>query len=608
MEESSEPLGFCQDIKSPIIPPVFGITSRSFCYPNRMHPTPPVLLLVFNRPDLAEQVFAAIRAAKPSRLFVAADGPRADRTEEDLLCEQCRALVRHVDWPCEVMTLFRESNLGCKKAVSSAITWFFEHVEEGIILEDDCMPDASFFPYCADLLEKYRDEPRIAHISGENDQPPGCWKRDTYRFTLFNRIWGWATWRRAWLKYDLNMDLWPQIRDSGQFRGWLGRQDSLCYWTDVFDRCHRGEIDTWDYQWVFSSWANGMFSIAPGCNLITNIGFDERGTHARNEAGYGAGIPSQSILFPLRHPVPIEPDRKADRWSEQVFGIRTGSSKRASRILARIYQHAIRLEFVLLIRKGMERGQRRLHPVAVHWWTLVARFKFWWNGASVGKGLRVYGPLRVNVDPGGSLRIGENARLCSRLKRNSIRSDIPSGFFVEAGAVLVIGPDFRADGPLHIMVRPKGRLEIADNVRIISDPSMNVVGGYVQTTFVVGTGGTLCIGSSVGLSNCAIACDCSIKIGSEVFVGGGARIYDTDFHSVIASKRLAGEEGTRRAPVQLDALAFIGGHTIILKGSVVGTRAILGAGAVLAGRIPAGEIWAGNPARKVGNVPISMPD
>ncbi len=166
----------------------------------------PVLFLIFNRPDTTTRVFEAIREARPSRLYVAADGPRADKEGEAQRCLETRKITEAVDWPCEVRRLYREENLGCKLAVSSAITWFFTHEEEGIILEDDCLPDQSFFPFCAAMLERYRDDGRIMMVLGTSLLPPGGGPDADYLFTQYFLIWGWATWRRAWEKYDIEMD------------------------------------------------------------------------------------------------------------------------------------------------------------------------------------------------------------------------------------------------------------------------------------------------------------------------------------------------------------------------------------------------------------------
>jgi len=210
-------------------------------------------------------VFEAIRQAQPARLYIAADGPREGRAGETDLCEQTRKVALEVDWPCQVTTLLRNENLGCKKAVSSAIDWFFEHEPEGIILEDDCLPARDFFRFCDELLEKYRDDPRVGSITGDNFIS-ATWRPDeSYYFSRFSHIWGWATWRRAWANYDVTMADWPNLGSRFiKTEVFAGNNQAAAYWSGVFDKVHKGEIDTWDYQWVFACFKNNWLSCIPG--------------------------------------------------------------------------------------------------------------------------------------------------------------------------------------------------------------------------------------------------------------------------------------------------------------------------------------------------------
>lgn len=237
-----------------------------------------VLFLIFNRPDTTKQVFEAIRQARPAKLFVAADGPRSNRPEESDACRQARAVVNQVDWDCKVHTLFRENNLGCKAAVSSAISWFFDHVEEGIILEDDCLPDQSFFSFCRELLEKYRHDSRVMHIAGHNFQfgrPVGT---GSYYFSQLCHIWGWASWRRVWASYDPDMRDLPEFSSQGAFDRVFRSQDMRTYYSFVFDQVYRGRINTWDHQLAYTILKNNGLCIIPNVNLVENIGFTS-GTH-----------------------------------------------------------------------------------------------------------------------------------------------------------------------------------------------------------------------------------------------------------------------------------------------------------------------------------------
>ena len=213
----------------------------------------PVLLIAFNRPATTRRVFESIRAARPPRLYYAVDGPRPDRPSEAGRCEEVRSIVDSVDWPCEVRTLFRESNLGCRRGVSSAIDWFFEHEPEGIVLEDDVLPTRGFYAFCDNLLERYRSDARVGLISGCNLIASRHSPEASYFFSHYNHIWGWASWRRAWQHYYVAMNDWPRWRDSGGLETLsVGSRRFERYWRRIFDRVYAGEIDTWDYQWTFA--------------------------------------------------------------------------------------------------------------------------------------------------------------------------------------------------------------------------------------------------------------------------------------------------------------------------------------------------------------------
>jgi hypothetical protein len=283
----------------------------------------PVLFMVFNRPDTTARVFDAIRAARPTHLFVAADGPREQRVGEADRCRHVREIATAVDWPCTVTTLFRDENLGCKRAVSSAIDWFFDQVPEGLILEDDCVPDPSFFPYVTTLLERYRDDARVMMISGDNFIA-GHWRPTaSYYFSGFTHIWGWASWRRAWAHYDVDMSDWRAQRAEGLLeRRFPDSIEARTYWAGLFDRVSRGEIDTWDYQWAYTTFKRGGVACMPSVNLISNIGFGADATHTLDPEAKLANLPSAALPMPLTHPQNVAADESADAWTlANVFGI-----------------------------------------------------------------------------------------------------------------------------------------------------------------------------------------------------------------------------------------------------------------------------------------------
>lgn len=284
----------------------------------------PVAMLIFNRPDTTEQVFAEIAKAKPPKLLVVADGPRMDRPNEEKKCTAARAVINRVDWDCEVLTQYADHNMGCKQRISSGLDWVFDTVEEAIILEDDCLPHPSFFRFCEELLDKYRHDARIGSISGNNFQFGRKRTADSYYFSRYCHIWGWASWRRAWRIYDVNLSLWPEVRDGDWLEDILGNMKEVKYWSKIFQRVADGKINTWDYQWVFSCWVNSMLTILPNVNLISNIGFGSEATH-NTRAGRLANIPSEEIGFPLKHPKLIVRNEQMDLvTANTAYNIPTG--------------------------------------------------------------------------------------------------------------------------------------------------------------------------------------------------------------------------------------------------------------------------------------------
>jgi hypothetical protein len=279
--------------------------------------TAPILFLIFNRPETTARVIKEIRAAQPPRLYIAADGPR-DRNRDSERCEAVRRIAMGaVDWPCEVRTLFRSRNLGCGRAVSGALDWFFEQEPEGIILEDDCIPSQSFFPYCTELLARYRDDARIMCISGNNLQHGRVVTPFSYYFSRYNHCWGWASWRRAWQLYDFTMASWAHCRKNQILASWSDGDPSFVkYWTEIFDRMARGEKDTWDYQWTFACWNQHGLTCLPVRNLVTNVGFGPDATHTKDEGAEAARLPSEEMSFPLSHPPLIFRTIEADRFTQ----------------------------------------------------------------------------------------------------------------------------------------------------------------------------------------------------------------------------------------------------------------------------------------------------
>lgn len=274
----------------------------------------PVLFLVFNRPSTTKVVFDVIRKIKPRRLYLSADGPRKDKAGENEKCEEVRKIISEVDWPCEVHTLFRDENLGCGKSVSSGITWFFENELEGIILEDDCVPDLSFFPYCEQLLDRYRNDTRIMEISGNTIWPITPERTEySYSFSSHNGIWGWASWRRAWALYDYEMKIYPRIKESGHLEKTFNSIYEKDYFKFVFERTYLFPHITWDYQWEFVKRINSGLTIVPAINMVVNIGFGADATSTTNVNNPASRMQSATMPFPLKHPPYVIVDADADR-------------------------------------------------------------------------------------------------------------------------------------------------------------------------------------------------------------------------------------------------------------------------------------------------------
>jgi len=244
-----------------------------------------ILLISFNRPDLTHKMLKAIKKVRPCILYFAVDGPRPGNEEDKIKCKKNKQLIKFVDWKCDVKTLFQKKNLGCGLGPVTAINWFFENVEKGIILEDDCIPGKDFFKFCNQLLAYYRNEPRVMHISGDNFQYGITRGKYSYYFSEYTHSWGWATWRRAW-KHN-NYYCIPKIERK----------------------------DVWDRQWMMSVRKNNGMAILPNVNLVKNIGFGKNATHTVDREVKYAFLPTEKMVFPLIHPAEIERNIPADLFT-----------------------------------------------------------------------------------------------------------------------------------------------------------------------------------------------------------------------------------------------------------------------------------------------------
>ena len=275
----------------------------------------PVLVMAFNRPGHLAELLERLRGVRPDSVYIAVDGPRPQRPGEEDLVQACRDLVSTIDWRCEVRTLFQETNLGCGLGVSTAITWFFSHVERGIILEDDIIPDPSFFDFCGELLARYQHDERVFAISGCSVVPRAQLTRpdQAYRFSQLPVVWGWATWRRSWRLH--------RLRDAGWYRRLpphrlLQRSGysvpASTFWASEYELTARGAEDTWDWQLVCAAMTSGQLVATCNTNLVDNIGHGEDATHTVH--GSSSLEPSRPVSLPTAA-VPVVVDRRADVWT-----------------------------------------------------------------------------------------------------------------------------------------------------------------------------------------------------------------------------------------------------------------------------------------------------
>ena len=309
--------------------------------------TTPVAFFIFNRADNTRRVFEAIRQARPETLLVVADGARPTRAGELERCQETRAIIDEVDWDCDVRTHYSETNLGCKNRIASGLDWVFQESEEAIILEDDCLPAPSFFPYCQNLLERYRDDERIFVISGNNFLGAQSRNKDSYYFSKYPYLWGWASWRRAFRLYDVSMKTWPEYRASGRLASICDARGERRHWQARFDQAYAGGVDTWDYQMVYACWLHDRLTIAPEKNLISNIGFSEGATHLALGDDETSNLPVSDI-WQIAHPARVE----RDKWADQY-------------VFKRIYQGQMRRVFLHLKRGYEGRGLRGLGHSAI---------------------------------------------------------------------------------------------------------------------------------------------------------------------------------------------------------------------------------------------------
>lgn len=278
------------------------------------------MLLVFNRPELTRRLIQNLQRVKPQKIFVVADGPRIGNKHDIEDCRATRAAIEDIDWPCDLVMKYSDMNLGCYRNVADGLTWVFTQVDEAIILEDDCLPHPTFFPYCEELLSRYRDDLRVGVISGNNFQHGVKRGEASYYFSIFNHLWGWATWKRSWSFFDHEMLSWQRGEDAGWLMNlWKEYPQAAAYWVANFDRVSQKKIDSWGYRWTYACWKNQLLTAIPEVNLVSNIGFGPKSTHTKNKNDVAANIAAEAMIFPLRHPSLVTPNRDADIYTQKTI-------------------------------------------------------------------------------------------------------------------------------------------------------------------------------------------------------------------------------------------------------------------------------------------------
>lgn len=292
--------------------------------------SPPILFIAYNRPETTRLVFSRIAEAKPKKIFISLDGPKLNDSQDRNNCLAVREIVNNITWPCDVQKRFLSENLGCKAAVSSAIDWFFKQNEQGIIIEDDVLPDPAFFQFCGELLDYYKNDLRVMQISGYKSPMIQASTEDSFFFSRFGSIWGWATWRRAWSHYDVRLQSWPEVFRRKIHHSFCDSDAEIKWQENIYEKVFNGRIDTWDYQWRYAVMMNSGLSIVPNVNLVTNIGFAQNATHTRNVADPRARSVCGVLNFPLKYPRHVIRNKIAD--IQYLSGVTESSSTKWRRV------------------------------------------------------------------------------------------------------------------------------------------------------------------------------------------------------------------------------------------------------------------------------------
>lgn len=501
----------------------------------------PVAFFIFNRPDLTSIVFDTIAQAKPKKLLVVADGPRFP--EEAEKCREARAVIERVDWDCEVLTNFSQINLGCKYRVSSGLYWVFSKVEEAIILEDDCLPAPSFFYFCQTLLAHYRYDERIMHISGNNFQFGQSRTEYSYYFSKYSHIWGWASWRRAWKHYDVQIKTWSQYKDSEVLSYICEDSYEQKYWIDIFERVFKGDIDTWDYQWMYACWCQSSLSILPESNLVSNIGFGADGTHTSND-NLKSRLPISDI-WEIKHPPFVTRHKRADTYTfNYAFDANDAkkmninsycSAKSKIQILSNLSIKIYSLELNFLLHKVM----------------IIYR------------------------------------QAMSLINKILINKKIPSNVKFPPSSKIALS---------RIHLKDKCSVTVAEESQIEGFLYFDRENAFISIGKRVFMNGTLIAAQKINIGD-----DVLIAWGVTIVDHNAHSLSFSQRSEDVVNWKIGKKDwaNVKIAPVTISNKVWIGFNSIILKGVTIGEGAVVGAGSVVTKDVPAWTVVGGNPARVI---------
>ena len=299
----------------------------------------PVVLILFNRADTLRQVIDSLRLARPKLIFAIADGPRPGLPEDVSACAETRSVLNEIDWECEVRKKFSDNNLGVGKNPAEGISWALNQVEESIILEDDCVPHPDFFRFCDELLDRFRDDSSVMMVSGDNHTLGKHDIQNSYAFTYHTQTHGWATWRRAWKKFDYYIERWPNFRSYKNLFRITSDPLASFFWMRLFEKASaEKEPPYWDYQWTLCCWMQTGRNIIPSVNLVSNVGYGSHATNTSDKNNHFANLPTYPLNFPLIHSEPDLVDKQLDRIiTETVYGFTIKGT------FTRIHRKAIQL-------------------------------------------------------------------------------------------------------------------------------------------------------------------------------------------------------------------------------------------------------------------------